>query len=497
MPPIPPSVAANQVILASWGNAVRAALNATLGRITQAGQLLVGSGTTDATALDPPSALSVLRASSSGAISWLAAGALDAATWIETRSITRDQIADNTIQATQIFTRTITRTQIADDTIQAGQIEDDTITRDQIADDTIQAGQIEDDTITRDQIAASTIRGAQIDGRTITGAKLATNTVTDAELANAVTDAIDDATDYRTNMVVQTEPIDPTLYAVGTQGIYVPARGVEQPVHSPDIAGETLSLGGGSAAGLAVYGSTIAVAILDNPTRIRTYNINTRVNIDNFELTSFINARGLTYDGTNLRVHRSSPTRVVIVNPDTGVLGDSVTLSGLGAQFYGLTHNDDGFIILSGPSQSPPNAFRYDNNFTFVAEYPLSSLTAGNHGGGVASTSDHFYIVTPTEPRAAAVFRSSDGSRSPNREFNLGGSPPTAFNFRGAAIFDNDLWLITHTGALWRYPLRVTHDYRALINGVVTQVQPEYGDMYTLTSYTGGNKWLRQTQLPV
>ena len=197
MPPIPPQVAANDIILASWGNAVRTALQATLGRITQAGQLLVGSSTDDITALNPPSAESVLRSSSSGAISWLAAGALDAATWLDTRSITRNQIANGTI------------------------------------------------------------RNAQIGGRTITGAKLATNTITDAELADAVTDEIDDAADYRTNLAAQLRPTSPSGFSVGTQVLYLALAPPETTEFTPGEAGAGLAVHGTTLAVLAISASKV------------------------------------------------------------------------------------------------------------------------------------------------------------------------------------------------------------------------------------------------
>ena len=193
MPPIPPNVAADQVILASWGNAVRSALNATLGRITQAGQILVGSGTTNTTALDPPSEQSVLRASSAGAISWLAAGTLNAATWLQDRTITRTQIANGTL------------------------------------------------------------RDAQIGTRTITGSRLVANTVTETELDDAITDLIDVATDYRTNLKVMIGPAT-TVGSLGDQAIYM-STGVQPAAYSfphaalangvavyPEVFGETADI---------------------------------------------------------------------------------------------------------------------------------------------------------------------------------------------------------------------------------------------------------------
>ena len=54
MPSLPPAVADGQVILSSWGNAVRAVLLSGLGRITRRGQIIVGAGPLETMALDPP-----------------------------------------------------------------------------------------------------------------------------------------------------------------------------------------------------------------------------------------------------------------------------------------------------------------------------------------------------------------------------------------------------------------------------------------------------------
>ena len=293
MPPIPPSVAADQIILASWGNAVRAALNATLGRITQAGQLLVGSGSDDTTALDPPSTQSVLRASSAGAISWLAAGSVNAATWIQTRTITRTQIANSTIQAAQI--------------------------------------------------AATTITGSKIAGRTITGAKLATNTVTATELANAVTNDIAAgvaAGTYRTDIVTQTIPTSPAGFSVGTQAITL--RGADDPlIIDPSFTARTA---------ITVHGDTLVLFASNGTLRRSTIYANAITERES-RSTEGGATRGLFYydDGYYLVQANSSTVYVYLVSEFTSntSYSSTITLSQtLPGNTRGAAATANGFLVV-------------------------------------------------------------------------------------------------------------------------------------------------------
>ena len=54
MPSLPPAVADGQIILSSWGNAVRAVMLSGLGRITRRGQIVVGAAPLETIVLDPP-----------------------------------------------------------------------------------------------------------------------------------------------------------------------------------------------------------------------------------------------------------------------------------------------------------------------------------------------------------------------------------------------------------------------------------------------------------
>ena len=448
MPPIPPSVAADQIILASWGNAVRAALNATLGRITQAGQLLVGSGSDDITALDPPSTQSVLQASSAGAISWLAAGSVNAATWIQDRTITRTQIANATIRAAQI--------------------------------------------------GATTITGAKIAGRTITGAKLATNTVTATELANAVTDDIAAgvaAGTYRTNLAVQTKPTPPAGFSVGTQAITL--RGADDPLNiDPGLTARVT---------ITVHGDTLAFLIGNGD--LHRYTIYTNSIVSRGSRSTVSGAtRGLFYydDGYYLVQANSSTVYVYLVSEFTSNNTFSSTIS-LNQTLLGNTRGAaataNGFLVLSGTKGADDSVVKlFSFTGDFQTEYSVVGIpasTVGSTTADVAVSGTHFYVFikTDTTTFTAYAYRLADGTADTNANFDINEFDDNYI--RGAvidAISDGYVWLTGGDGPILRV-LLPTDDYRETINGVLTTRQPNTGDMYTLSSTADGIKWLRQTQL--
>ena len=405
-----------------------------------------------------------------------------------TRRSRGTQIANATIRAAQIATRTITRDQIANETIRAAQIEDRTITRTQIADDTIQNVQIANNTITRDQIASSTIRNGQIDGRTITGAKLAANTVTEAELADAVTDSIAAAADYRTGLFVQTEPVSPSGFALGVQAVFLP------PALSTEPTIFTSPLGSGTVRrGLTVHGNTLALVAGISNLSIYTYSIgsDTLTALDSRSGGTGLNAvRGLTYYNNRYYVVRPFNNSIYffVASP----LGSDETLlpvSGSLANSVAITAIPTGFAVHR-QSNTVNIVQLIDHAGTFGSAYTV----AAGASEGIASTDTHFYtwVRTSSGNFTGHAYRLSDGSEDTDAAFDITGGP--AGSIEGAAISGPFLWLTASSGDIYRF-LVPTDDYRATISGTLTAIQPAFGDVFALTSTADGNKWVRQAQL--
>ena len=427
MPPIPPNVAADQVILASWGNAVRSALNATLGRITQAGQLLVGSGTTNTTALDPPSQQSVLRASSAGAISWLAAGTLNAATWLQDRTITRTQIADGTL------------------------------------------------------------RNAQIGTRTITGSRLVANTVTETELDDAITDLIDVATDYRTNLKVMIGPVS-TVGSLGDQAIYM-SNGVRPTAYS---------FPHGSANGVAVYpevfGETADIIAFAGLDEIYRFTLSTGVQLSSVTAVVGVVPTGMT------RIQNVDAGAFYMVVQAANLAGFlrvfpsnlNVSLGVQDVQGIANAASLGGLWVYHRDPNPAVTFFTYAGTRTASdPSYPVGTLT-----GAIASTTNHFYVISTlggSGEAFAVAYNNSDGTVDRSRSFRM---LNLHLIVEGATIANGRIWLSDTFGTVLSYLLPSSDSYRADIGGTLFTIQPSFGEMYTLTATSDGTKWLRQTQLP-
>ena len=113
MPSLPPMVSDGQIILPSWGNAVRSVLLSGLGRITRRGQIIVGAAPLETIVLDPP-----LVADSPGVLHMTAAGEASYLPLADIKpgpdSITAVELAPGSVGPVELQDDAVTRPALAD-----------------------------------------------------------------------------------------------------------------------------------------------------------------------------------------------------------------------------------------------------------------------------------------------------------------------------------------------------------------------------------------------
>ena len=137
----------------------------------------------------------------------------------------------------------------------------------------------------------------------------------------------------------------------------------------------------------------------------------------------------------------------------------------------------------------------YAHDGTFAASYTV--VVGNQQSSGIASDDTHFYIWIwqSGSDYTGHAYRLSDGGEDTSAAFDITGGPSVGLD--GLAIQDGFVWMLGRgVGPIVRVPFP-NDDYREIISGTLTAIQPTFGEMYTLSSTADGNKWLKQTQLPL
>ena len=165
MPSLPPAVADGQIILSSWGNAVRAVMLSGLGRITRRGQIVVGAAPLETMVLDPPA-----LADSPGLLHMTADGTASYYPLADVKpgpdSITGLELAPGSVGPVELQSNAVTRPALANAAVGNAEVADGVIT-----DPKLSAGVREDianvEDYARPTVPAALIPITRVDTRSI------------------------------------------------------------------------------------------------------------------------------------------------------------------------------------------------------------------------------------------------------------------------------------------------------------------------------------------